>query len=300
MYNDQIFEEITKQAEETASIEEIKRKLGISFKIKNKLSSQVKPNDLMVDLSYQREINKNKIVNIVKSYNPNAIGVVTLSIRENGDLYIIDGQHRVEALKQLGYGNSDINAIVFFDLTIQEEARLFVIMNENRTKPKKSDLYKASIKSGDNNLIELNNMLNRNNIVVDDRPGDGIMRAIGTLDKVTAKIGIVNAEKVVQVLMSANGNNSTSFQAQYITAVSTIIVKYKNVDMDRLSLAIKKLGEPSLVITKTQMIASDAKFVTKSLTLSTMIIDSYNAYLKNNRLDKMIVLSSDAKTYLNK
>ena len=300
MYNDQIFEEITKQAEETASIEEIKRKLGISFKIKNKLSSQVKPNDLMVDLSYQREINKNKIVNIVKSYNPNAIGVVTLSIRENGDLYIIDGQHRVEALKQLGYGNSDINAIVFFDLTIQEEARLFVIMNENRTKPKKSDLYKASIKSGDSNLIDLNNMLNRNNIVVDDRPGDGIMRAIGTLDKVTAKIGIVNAEKVVQVLMSANGNSSTSFQAQYITAVSTIIVKYKNVDMDRLSLAIKKLGEPSLVITKTQMIASDAKFVTKSLTLSVMIIDSYNAYLKNNRLDKMIVLSSDAKTYLNK
>ena len=300
MYNDQIFEEITKQAEETASIEEIKRKLGISFKIKNKLSSQVKPNDLMVDLSYQREINKNKVVNIVKSYNPNAIGVVTLSIRENGDLYIIDGQHRVEALKQLGYGNSDINAIVFFDLTIQEEARLFVIMNESRTKPKKSDLYKASITSGDNNLIDLNNMLNRNNIVVDDRPGDGVMRAIGTLEKVTAKIGIVNAEKVVKVLMSANGNNSTSFQAQYITAVSTIIVKYKNVDMDRLSLAIKKLGEPSLVITKTQMIASDAKFVTKSLTLSAMIIDSYNAYLKNNRLDKMIVLSSDAKTYLNK
>jgi hypothetical protein len=298
MYSDQIFEEITKQAEETASIEEIKRNLGISVKIKNKLSSKVKPNDLIVDSSYQREINKIKVANIIKNYNPNAIGVVTLSIRENGDLYIIDGQHRVEALKQLGFGSNDINAIVFFDLTIQDEAQLFVIMNESRTKPKKSDLYKASIKSGDNDLIELNNMLNRNNVTVGDKPGDCIIRAIGTLHKVNNKLGIINLEKVVKVLISANGNNSTSFQAEYITAVSTIIVKYKNLDMDRLALAIKKLGEPSLAIHKSHMIASDSKSVTKSLTLSAMIIDMYNSYLKKNKLDKYIVLSSDAKNYL--
>ena len=298
MYSDQIFEEITKQAEETASIEEIKRNLGISVKIKNKLSSKVKPADLMVDLSYQRDVNKIKVANIIKNYNPNAIGVVTLSIRENGDLYIIDGQHRVEALKQLGYGNTDINAIVFFDLTIEDEARLFVIMNESRTKPKKSDLYKASIKSGDVELIELNNMLNRNNICVGDKPGDGVIRAIGTLHKVNNKIGIINLEKVIKVLLSANGNNSTSFQAEYITAVSTIIVKYKNVDTDRLALAIKKLGEPSLAIAKSHMIASDVKFVTKSITLSSMIIDNYNYKLTKNKIDKYIVLSADAKNYL--
>jgi hypothetical protein len=141
-------------------------------------------------------------------------------------------------------------------------------------------------------------MLNRNNVTVGDTPGDCIIRAIGTLHKVNNKLGIINLEKVVKVLISANGNNSTSFQAEYITAVSTIIVKYKNLDMDRLALAIKKLGEPSLAIHKSHMIASDSKSVTKSLTLSAMIIDMYNSYLKKNKLDKYIVLSSDAKNYL--
>ena len=138
------FDLITKLESETATIEEIESNLPIRFHTKSKLTSTVKPDDLRVDMTYQRSVSDSRVSSICRNFNQQALGIVTLSIRENGELFIIDGQHRVEALKKMGKGNIQINAIVLFDLTVQDEANLFLIMNDNRTKPKRFDLHKAA------------------------------------------------------------------------------------------------------------------------------------------------------------
>ena len=49
-------------------------------------------------------------------------------VRERDGLYIIDGIRRVEALKHLGY--VECPAEVLHGLTVEDEARIFVNMNE--------------------------------------------------------------------------------------------------------------------------------------------------------------------------
>jgi len=42
-----------------------------------------------------------------------------------------------------------VNALVYFSLTIQEEAKIFALLNQEHTKPNTTDIFKAGIVSGD-------------------------------------------------------------------------------------------------------------------------------------------------------
>jgi hypothetical protein len=293
------FDLITKLESETATIEEIETNLPIRFHTKSKLTSMVKPDELKVDMSYQRSVSPDRVSSIAKNFNQQALGIVTLSIRENGELYIIDGQHRIEALKKMGKGNIQINAVVLFDLSIQDEANLFLIMNDNRTKPKKYDLHKAASASGNEITTSIDATLASLGLRIFDRPGDGNIRAVGTVHKVSSKIGLEKLEKVLKVMMEANGSHSSSLKAEYIEAVSAIIVQFKDVDMKRLSMAIRNIGDTSSSVLKASVIAVDSRPISKILALAGMIIDAYNYKLRNNRLDKFKILSLDARNYLN-
>lgn len=92
----------------------------------NKKFETVNINDLKVDYSYRSSNNPNSD-GIVENFNRLAIGFITVSAREDG-LYIVDGIRRVEALKQLGY--EECFAELLFGLTVEDEAKFFVNMNE--------------------------------------------------------------------------------------------------------------------------------------------------------------------------
>lgn len=293
------FDVMVKLQQESATISEVEKSLGIRFKhVKDKITSTVKANDLMVDHSYQRIPSQNKIDKIAKNFNRSAVGVVTLSIRENNDLYIIDGQHRVEALKKLGYGDQDLHAIVLFNLTVAQEAELFVTMNDNRTKPKRGDIYRASVQAKDDVAVEIQSVLDQFGLHVAEKPGYKIVRAIGTVHKVHSKVGVEKLKETLAVLIEANGDHSTSFQAEYIEAVSCILVHYKDLDKKRLAQSINGLGDPTLAVLKASTIATTTKPIDKVLSLASMIVDKYNYRLTKHRLDRVKVLTLDARSYL--
>lgn len=289
----------TQVTSESISIEEVHSNLNVKFHIKEKLTSKVKPIDLMVDRSYQRDLVDAKVNLIVKNFNPKAVGVVILSCRENGDLYIIDGAHRIAAMMKMGLSKEDVNSVVYFDLTLAQEAELFVLLNENRTKPKRSALHKAAAKAGDKTSMEVEAMLAKLGLSIGDKPGQGFVRAIGTLHKVNDRIGNVNLEKVLSVLKESFGSHSSSFQSEFIMAISMIVVKYKSVDEQRLVKTLSALGDATFLINKAANAAGTKTPFAKHLTLAVMVLDAYNSKLRANRLDRSILLTSDASNCLN-
>lgn len=284
---------------ESISIEEVEKNLSVRFNTRERLTSKVKANDLLIDLSYQRELVDTKVNRIVREFNPKAVGVIILSVRENGDLYVIDGAHRVAALKKLGLGNEDVNSIVYFGLSIAQEAELFVLLNENRSKPKRSAIHKASAKAGDTASSEIEDMLSKLGLTIGDKPGHGIIRAVGLLHKVNDKISISNLEKALRILRDAFGLHSSSFQAEFIVAISMIVVKYKSIDESRLVKTLSALGQPTYLINKASNMVGIKSALAKQIALATFVIDAYNNKLRANRLDRSLVTSVDAKNYLN-
>lgn len=79
---------------------------------------------------YQREIKPSKINKIVKNFVPDIMGVGLVSFR-GGEFWGIDAQHRIEALKKLGY--TEILCQVLTGLTYEQECYRFVLLNTGRT-----------------------------------------------------------------------------------------------------------------------------------------------------------------------
>src|SRR5688500_2367601 len=80
----------------------------------------------------QREINPARVDYIPRNFDPEDLGNPNVSQRSGLDS-IIDGQHRVEALKVIGWEDQQIQCCCYDGLTEQEEAERFLTLNATLT-----------------------------------------------------------------------------------------------------------------------------------------------------------------------
>lgn len=103
---------------------------------------------LLVDHRYQRGEQKNKIAEIRRDWNWLACGVLTVGRRDDGSLWVLEGQQRLAAAK----GRSDISELpcIIFDVAdVREEARAFLDTNKKRKPVSHLDTFRAALVEGD-------------------------------------------------------------------------------------------------------------------------------------------------------
>ncbi|MDY5220460.1 MAG: DUF6551 family protein, partial [Eubacteriales bacterium] len=64
---------------------------------------QLIPLACIVTEEYQRVMNMRNVAGIVKHFDPAKLGVLVVSHRKDGTYAVLDGQHRLTALRKLGY-----------------------------------------------------------------------------------------------------------------------------------------------------------------------------------------------------
>ena len=99
---------------------------------------------LQVDYSYQRSPVKNKVDILVRKWEWRHCGVLVVAERVDDSLWVIDGQHRLEAAKR----RQDIDSmpcVVFRSLGRQAEASEFLGANVNRKPLTAIERHKAAV-----------------------------------------------------------------------------------------------------------------------------------------------------------
>ncbi len=102
--------------------------------------------DIQVDTSYQRPV-KGGHKKIMADFNEDALGIPLVGEREDGTLWVVDGQQRLTALKKLN--KKTVRAEVFNSKGPEHEAEIFKLVNLNRTKLTPGEMFKARLTSGD-------------------------------------------------------------------------------------------------------------------------------------------------------
>ena len=82
-------------------------------------SQKLSVNKLKTDMSYQSPVKDAQVKKIVKDFDPQKLHTIVVNRRDDMNFYIIDGQHRVEALKELSIPL--VEATVHEGLTIQQD-----------------------------------------------------------------------------------------------------------------------------------------------------------------------------------
>jgi hypothetical protein len=251
----------------------------------SKMSSVVKVSDLTIDYTYQRQPIMKKVNKIAKSFDPDILGVIICSMREDGSIAVIDGSHRVHALRMKNMNDTTLNALVYFSLTIQEEAKIFAMLNQEHTKPNTAEIFKAGIVSGDEETIAINKILNSLGLIIGVGPGDNKLRAISTVKRVYRNAGDKVLYDTLHTIKSAYGDSSSTMRDVLISAVAIIYNRYgSKVEVSRMITTLQKFGNPNTLIANAKSMGMNTSSVTSSA-LPFVIVNGYNQRLTKNRLE---------------
>lgn len=117
-----------------------------AFPVGGKVFAVVALDELHIDESYQRPL-QNHVKIIARDWNSTKCDPLKINFREDGNLYVWDGQHRLEAarLRGIKYLLCDITV----GLTQEQEAELFGCQGMGIKKPDPYDIFKANVCAGE-------------------------------------------------------------------------------------------------------------------------------------------------------
>lgn len=203
---------------------------------------------LIVDPRVQRPLDKRRVTKIAQALNFDALGVITVSRRDNSDHAIIDGQHRVEALREAGHGSSSVTCRVFKGLTLPEEAGMFRLLN-NTAKPQYIDQFRVRVIEGDENAATLARMITRHGWQIAMQTGGGTFAAVAALERIY-NLDDIAAEKAIVTVTRAWGHDQNASDGRIVEGIGLVHVRYRDaVETDDLIDRLSKFpGGPGALL----------------------------------------------------
>ena len=136
--------------------------------------------DMLVSPMAQRDLNQAWVDRIAADFSPEEVGAPTVNFRD-GHYYIIDGQHRVNAMMEIGWADQQIKCFVYEGLSEREEAEKFLVLNAklNVTPYAK---FNIGVQAGRPIEVDIEKIVRAEGLVISNT-ADGI-KAVGALRKV--------------------------------------------------------------------------------------------------------------------
>ncbi|MEB5757441.1 DUF6551 family protein [Mammaliicoccus sciuri] len=244
--------------------------------------------DLKTDMRYQSPIRESQVRKIVRNFDPDKLDTITVNKRQDGTFYIIDGQHRVEALKELNIQFAQAN--IYDNLTPEKEAEMYYGINDRPAKSPNSKA-KSKLMFGEQSAIEIEQAVINAGLKIDyDKklPSDGYITAYASLESIYKKYNKKLLEIVLKIIKESFGTDSKNYQAFMIKGFAQFIdIYHRDVDVMNLISKLQELGYDGFI---KEVNKNAAGFSTKKESLPLTLVEIYNKRKHaKNKLDKRLL-----------
>lgn len=201
--------------------------------------------DSLTNDKYQRVINYPRVNRIVEEFDERRFDPITVSIRD-GARYVLDGQHRLAALKRLGMAH--VPSRILRGLTIQEEAEIFVKQGDLRRGLSSFEKHQAAVIWGEETAIAIENLLTRLGLrVVKAQSAAYGVSSIASLNEIAKKDGVATLEKILSLLIDTWAGSSDSLQKVMIQGIRELYAGYPEMEQKKFVKQLKKV-DPAVII----------------------------------------------------
>lgn len=243
----------------------------------------VRVRDVLIDPSYQRDINPAKVAAIVKNFNPRRLGPIDVSRRDDGHDYAFDGQHRLEVARRLG--QEVVPANIHFGLTVEEEAALFDEQTDNTTPLDIWAHHKARLRYGHGaaHAIETTSTRYGYRLTAGNKESPRTIAALGSLYAIHGWAGTSLLSAVFDVIGSVWRTDTKAVDGLVLKGIATFLLSWPNHDPNRLRDVLAR--HPAIQVASDAMkmkINTGSGSVSPSL-IATAIRDIYNKGLGPDR-----------------
>jgi hypothetical protein len=183
----------------------------------------------------QRDLNQARVDRIAASFDLEQLGNPTVNLRD-GTWYIIDGQHRVEALKEIGYGDQQIQCWAYEGLSEQDEAEKFLKLNDQLAVNAFAK-FRVGVQANRPDETDIDRVVRAQGLRVSLDNGDGAIRAVGTLRRVYDRADGPTLARTLRIIRDSYGD--PGLEAAVIDGIGLLCQRYNGEIED--SLAVEKL-----------------------------------------------------------
>lgn len=252
----------------------------------------VSVSDLCIDPEAQRQLSRTWVKAHIEEFDVDQLGYIVVNVRSDGGMFTIDGQHRVELMRAVGWGDQKIHAEVFTGLSKAEEAELFNARNDRRA-VRKFDRFRIAVTAGEQIETDITRIVQKRGLAISDHAGDGSIAAVDSLMKIYNGAGLRSQaegapalDRTLSALTACFGNNSAAFNARIIEGMGMVQLRY-NGAIDQKALVTKlasfKGGAPGLLGIARALADMNGRPVHHSVAAT--IVDQYNKGRRVGQLD---------------
>lgn len=172
----------------------------------------------------QREFRKAHGDRIAADLDLNKLGYPIINHRD-GIYWVVDGQHRIYALKENGFGDKDVlDCEVYEGLTDAETADIFLGRDARKPIPL-YDKFHVSCTAGRKRERDIQRAVEANGQKIGRNRSDGIS-AVGALGTVYDRSGDVVLGQVVRAINVGFGGDPTAFDRAVIEGLGLVFNRY--------------------------------------------------------------------------
>lgn len=240
--------------------------------------------DLTVDPKVQRAVlDFRKVEEIIEHFNVQALGRVTVSLRDNGDRVILDGWHRWAAVRKMTDNAGTIPCRVFRGLDFDQEAQLFLDLNRTN-QPKVHDAWRVRVNKGEPLAVAVTGVLTQFGWTIATQAGEGRFNAIAVAERVEklsrqmeAEPGLVHA--TILVITRAWGTNRHGVKGPIFDGIAQFIAVHSKHSAFNIQTLIEKLRDykdgPQAMSLKARQLAH-LRNMKPSMAVADLITQLYN------------------------
>lgn len=184
------------------------------------------------DQDYARPLSQTRVKRLRENFDPNALGVIYLSLRDD-ILWALDGQHRIAIAKEKGM--TRMWARIYIDLTPEKEADLYTLF-ANTLKQTAMDRFRSKFKAGNPAVVDVVKILQAHGLKMAMYSQEGgNIKSAEVLLRLYDEQGPVFFDHIVGILQEAWGKHRDAWTNYALDGIGQFWLRYqKVVERERL------------------------------------------------------------------
>ena len=241
----------------------------------------------------QREKKDRRVNHLHANFDLDQLGFPVLSER-NGDYNIIDGQHRIAALKRFlgdGWEDQQIQCEVYVDLTEREESDKFLRRNDTLN-VSAMDKFENAVTANYPDEVDVQNIVRAEGLCVSRHRVENGIGAIGALLRVYRRSGPDTLAETLHIIHMAYGD--PGFEALVLDGIGRLVHRYNGAleTVDAIERLARARGGVGALLTQCEKIHARVG-ATKADCVAAASVDVINARRGGKKLPGWFAPSPD-------
>ena len=235
---------------------------------------------------YQRPVHQKNVQRIIDEFNPMLLDPIIVNFR-GGKYYVIDGQHRIVALKRMNNGGDCmVQCKVLNGLSYEEEAMLYHKLDAGKKRLSLADDTRARAESGEDlDVKEIQRAMRLAGFCWNfDKAGSGSpnnVNAVRAVLNAHKLLGYEQFYRMLRLIRKAWDGKPSSLSSYIISGAALFIHTYEKDIDDKLFVRQLAKCQPEEIVSRGK---TDSSTRNQALKYAKVIFDRYNYTLCKGRL----------------